>query len=42
MCKTDHKQIEMLHSRLIRSHTVAEGYDKCGYWIIGNKDITEE
>lgn len=41
LCKTDHKQIEMLHGKLIRNHTVAEGYDKCDYWIIGDKKNAE-
>lgn len=42
LCKTDHTTVEMLHGKLIRHHTVAEGYDKCDYWIIGDKDTEEE
>ena len=42
LCKIDHTTVEMLHGKLIRHHTVAEGYDKCDYWIIGDKDTEEE
>ena len=42
LCKTDHTTVEMLHGKLIRHHTVAEGYDKCDYWIIGDKDTAVE
>jgi len=38
LCKTDHTTVEMLHGKLIRRHTVAEGYDTCDYWIIGDRD----
>lgn len=41
LCKTDYTTIEMLHGKLIRHHTVAEGYDKCDYWIIGDKEEKE-
>ena len=27
----------MMHSRLIREHTVAEGAGICDYWTVGDK-----
>ena len=29
--------MSMMHSRLIRKHTVAEGAGICDYWTVGNK-----
>lgn len=42
LCRIDYTTVEMLHGKLIRHHTVAEGYDKCDYWIIGDKDTEEK
>ena len=37
-CNVDHLAAQMLHGRLIRKHTVAQGYDSCDYWIVGDKE----
>ena len=29
--------MHMMHSRLIREHTIAGGADICDYWTVGNK-----
>ena len=42
LCKTDHTIVGMLHGKLIRHHTVAQGDEKCDYWIIGDKDTEKE
>jgi hypothetical protein len=33
--------VEKEQYKLIRYYTVAEGYDKCDYWIIGDKEEKE-
>jgi hypothetical protein len=37
LCKTDHALAEVLHARLIRTHTEALGGDCCDYWYVGDK-----
>ncbi len=37
LCDIDYITMSMMHSRLIRKHTVAEGAGICDYWIIGDK-----
>ncbi len=37
LCNIDHITMGMMHSRLIREHTVAEGAGICDYWTIGDK-----
>ena len=42
LCRSDIKAADALHVRLIRHHTVAEGYETCDYWYVGDQDITVE
>ena len=37
LCNIDYTTLGMMHSRLIREHTVAEGAGICDYWTVGNK-----
>lgn len=37
LCNIDHITMAMMHSRLIREHTVAEGAGICDYWTVGDK-----
>lgn len=37
VCNSDYPLIQAVHGDLIRSHTVAMGYDTCDYWFVGNK-----
>ena len=37
LCNIDFITMSMMHSRLIRKHTVAEGAGICDYWTVGNK-----
>lgn len=38
LCRSDIKAAAALHARLIRNHTVAEGYETCDYWYVGDQD----
>ena len=37
LCNIDYTTLGMMHSKLIREHTVAEGAGICDYWTVGNK-----
>ena len=37
MCALDHKYAKMMHTRLIRTHTVATGADSCDYRYVPDK-----
>ncbi len=37
LCNIDFTTMSMMHSRLIRKHTIAEGAGICDYWTIGNR-----
>ncbi|MCR5452655.1 MAG: L-2-amino-thiazoline-4-carboxylic acid hydrolase [Lachnospiraceae bacterium] len=39
LCDIDHVTMAMMHSKLIREHTVAEGAGICDYWVVGDKII---
>ena len=36
-CDIDHLNVERVHGRLVRHHTLATGGDICDYWITGDK-----
>ena len=36
MCKTDHMAAQLIHAKLLRNHTVAEGAESCDYWYVGD------
>ena len=36
LCNIDYITLGLMHSRLIREHTVAEGAGVCDYWTVGN------
>ncbi len=38
MCALDHKYAKVLHTRLIRTHTVATGADSCDYRYVPDKN----
>lgn len=37
VCASDYKTAGMMHAKLIRKHTVAEGHETCDYWYVGDK-----
>ena len=37
LCNIDYITMGMMHSRLIREHTVAEGAGICDYWTVGDR-----
>ena len=37
LCNIDYITMGMMHSRLIRAHTVAEGAGICDYWTVGDQ-----
>lgn len=37
MCNIDHKTAELMRLKLYRPRTVSAGYQKCEYWLIGDK-----
>ena len=41
ICEFDHITASLMHAKLIREHTVAEGNEYCDYWYIGDKDTIE-
>lgn len=42
LCATDYKTAELMHAKLIRKHTVADGYEICDYWYVGDKCRVQE
>jgi hypothetical protein len=40
MCALDHSYAKIMHSRLIRTHTVATGADSCDYWYVPDESET--
>lgn len=38
LCRSDYRSAAALHARLIRPQTVAEGYETCEYWYVGDQD----
>lgn len=41
LCEFDHLTAALMHARLIREHTVADGSEYCDYWYIGDKETAE-
>lgn len=37
LCQTDHITAALIHAKLLRKHTVAEGADHCDYWYVGDR-----
>ncbi|MCR4891562.1 MAG: L-2-amino-thiazoline-4-carboxylic acid hydrolase [Lachnospiraceae bacterium] len=37
LCKLDYITLGMMHARLHREHTIAEGAGICDYWTVGDK-----
>ena len=42
MCATDHLVAELMHAKLIRTHTCATGSSSCDYWYVGDRSDTAE
>ena len=40
MCASDHLLPELVHAKLIRTHTCATGSDSCDYWYVGDESET--
>jgi len=40
MCALDHAYAKLMHSKLIRTHTVATGADSCDYWYVPDESDT--
>lgn len=40
LCATDHLIPELVHAKLIRTHTCALGSESCDYWYIGDESET--
>lgn len=40
MCALDHAYAKLMHTKLIRTHTVATGADSCDYWYVPDKSNT--
>lgn len=38
LCAADMATAEAMHARLIRHHTVAQGYKTCDYWYVGDQN----
>lgn len=38
LCRADERTASAIHARLIRHHTVAQGYETCDYWYVGDLD----
>lgn len=38
LCRADERTAAAIHARLIRHHTVAQGYETCDYWYVGDRD----
>ena len=39
VCDLDHHMVRLVHARLIRERTLAEGGDGCEYWIVGDEVV---
>lgn len=37
ICELDHLMCKLIHSKLYREHTIADGAATCDYWIVGDK-----
>lgn len=37
LCDIDYLTTKLIHARLIREHTLAEGAETCDYWIVGDE-----
>jgi len=40
MCAADHLLAELIHAKLIRTHTCATGSESCDYWYVADKSDT--
>ncbi|MBR0420022.1 MAG: L-2-amino-thiazoline-4-carboxylic acid hydrolase [Erysipelotrichaceae bacterium] len=40
LCSLDHVYAKLMHTKLIRNHTVAQGADSCDYWYVPDKGET--
>lgn len=40
ICLIDHKAAEIMHAKLIRTHTVVLGARSCDYWYVGDRSRT--
>lgn len=40
LCATDHLLPELIHAKLIRTHTCATGSESCDYWYVGDESQT--
>ena len=40
LCATDHLIPELVHAKLIRTHTCALGSESCDYWYVGDESET--
>ncbi len=40
MCASDHVLAELMHAKLIRTHTCATGGDSCDYWYVADGSDT--
>ena len=40
MCASDHLLAELIHAKLIRTHTCATGSGSCDYWYVGDESET--
>ena len=40
LCAADHRLAELLHAKLIRTHTCATGSESCDYWYVGDRSET--
>lgn len=37
LCELDHLMCRLIHAKLYREHTIADGAATCDYWIVGDK-----
>ncbi len=42
LCCLDHVYARVMHTKLIRNHTVAQGADSCDYWYVPDRQEEEE
>ena len=40
MCASDHMLAELMHAKLIRTHTCATGGESCDYWYVADRSDT--
>ncbi len=36
LCELDYLMVDLIHARLFREHTIADGSDTCDYWMVGD------